>query len=849
MKALTDGPFDAREPHWSPDGKSIAFSSDRSGNYDVWTLDVASGQVRQVTKDPANDFFPAWSPDGHEIAFVSNRTASPGVYATTLDGKERFVASADGQVGAPSWAPTGSQVLFSAIPGNGFTSTGTPRLMLNGKEIATGEDYFPFKAQWLSADEFLYPADGRIKHRSLSGGVKQPVEFSATLTVTPPWYAKKRRAFDAADAQPVHRLMHPVVSPDGKQLAFAALGDLWLMPIGGSPKRITDDAFVDTDAAWSPDGNRLAFSSDRAGGMDIWVRDLKTGADRRLTTLPGAEMAATWSPDGKSIAFVSNVEFEQGEVFIVSPEGGEPRRVLERSFGLGYPSWSADGKFLVTAAFKAYSSRYREGMNYYSVVPAAGGAARLVVPTEHKPIGKRAGDGPALSPDGKQLAFVSNGYLNVMPVNASGDPAGAARQVTKDLADSISWAGPNQILYMATDRLKLLSVADGTAKDVAVPLTWRRKVPSTRLVVHAGRLVDGVQPTARTDVDIVVEGHRIRSVGAHDAALHTGTVVDATGLAVMPGLIEGHGHALKEHGTMFGRVHLAYGITTVRSPGGVPYEAIEEREAIESGRRVGPRLYLTGYLLDGWRPSYPMASTAPTAEVVDMEVDRARRLDYDLIKTYVRLPDLLQKRAIEGAHRIGIATSSHEIYPAALSSTDSVEHTGATSRRGYSPKQSGTGRSYRRRDPDRGEVGDDADAHRRARRVPGGHVGRSGDPARPAHDRAAAVVGRRRGELRRPWRARPRRGSGARSARAQHLHPALGKSAEGPAECRRAAGGRRRLATRALRRQPAHRARGVCRGGLHAGAGAEDGDGQYRNAGSTRSRTSARSSRASLPTW
>jgi hypothetical protein len=145
---------------------------------------------------------------------------------------------------------------------------------------------------------------------------------------------------------------------------------------------------------------------------------------------------------------------------------------------------------------------------------------------------------------------------------------------------------------------------------------------------------------------------------------------------------------------MFGRVHLAYGITTVRSPGGVPYEAIEEREAIESGRRAGPRLYLTGYLLDGWRPYYPMASTAPTEDVVDMEVERARRLDYDLIKTYVRLPDLLQKRAIEGAHRIGIATSSHEIYPAALSGTDSVEHTGATSRRGYSPKQSGTGRSY-----------------------------------------------------------------------------------------------------------------------------------------------------------
>jgi hypothetical protein len=163
---------------------------------------------------------------------------------------------------------------------------------------------------------------------------------------------------------------------------------------------------------------------------------------------------------------------------------------------------------------------------------------------------------------------------------------------------------------------------------------------------------------------------------------------------VMPGLIEAHGHTHKEHGEAFGRIHLSYGITTVRSPGGHPYEALEDREAIDSGRRVGPRLFLNGYLLDGARPYYPMATPAPDEAVVDMEVERARRLDYDLLKTYVRLPDLLQKRAIEGAHKIGIPVSSHEIYPAALSGVDSVEHTGATSRRGYSPKQSGLGRSY-----------------------------------------------------------------------------------------------------------------------------------------------------------
>jgi dipeptidyl aminopeptidase/acylaminoacyl peptidase len=99
LKAVTSGPFDDREPQWSPDGASIAFSSDRSGRYDVWVLDVAGGQVRQVTSDSGNAFFPAWSPDGREIAFVSTRTSSPGVYAICL---QRLLICSANRRGGPA---------------------------------------------------------------------------------------------------------------------------------------------------------------------------------------------------------------------------------------------------------------------------------------------------------------------------------------------------------------------------------------------------------------------------------------------------------------------------------------------------------------------------------------------------------------------------------------------------------------------------------------------------------------------------------------------------------------------------------------------------------------------------
>jgi Tol biopolymer transport system component/imidazolonepropionase-like amidohydrolase len=715
LTPITSGPFDDREPHWSPDGSQVAFSSDRGGNYDIWVLDRASGAVRRITTNAGNDFFPSWSPTGREIAFVSTRTGSPGVYAVTPDGTERLIAASAGGLGAPSWSPDG-KVLFSVGPVAGPSPIEHDRqLVLDGQAIAAGGDYFPFRAAWLSDDEFLYPADGRIKRRSLRRGEQPPIEFSATLGLTLPAYKRKRRDFDSTAEQRALGIMRPVVSLDGTRLAFAALGDLWTATIGATgvsaPARLTDDVFVDTDPAWSPDGTRLAFTSDRAGGMDIWIRDLRTGGDRRLTSLPDAEMAPAWSPDGRSIVFVANQAYEQGELYVVPADGGEPRKIHDRVFGVGYPSWTSDGRFVITSAVKPYSTRYRESMNYYWTVPVAPGGdatapapagraeqierAEMIVPDEHVPIGKRAGDGPAISPDGRTLAYVSNGYLFVRPIDAHARPTGPARQITRELSDAISWAGSGHVLYMAIDRLKLVSIADGTARELPLSLTWRRKIAAGRKVVHAGRLIDGVQPTARLDMDVVIENNRIVAIAPHRDALHAGvTVVDASTQSVMPGLIEGHGHTLKEHGDLFGRVHLAYGVTGFRDVGGMPYDELESKEAIESGRRVGPTVFTTGYLLDGRRPYYPMASTAPDATVVDMELERARRLDYDMFKTYVRLPDLLQKRAIEGAHRLGIPTSSHEIYPAALAGGDSVEHAGATSRRGYSTKQSPMGRAY-----------------------------------------------------------------------------------------------------------------------------------------------------------
>jgi imidazolonepropionase-like amidohydrolase len=140
---------------------------------------------------------------------------------------------------------------------------------------------------------------------------------------------------------------------------------------------------------------------------------------------------------------------------------------------------------------------------------------------------------------------------------------------------------------------------------------------------------------------------------------------------------------------------LAWGITTVRNPATNTFETNEYREAFESGTRIGPRLFTTGEPFDGSRIYYPGGRAIDDGSPLPQMLTHAKDFGFDFIKTYVRLPDLMQKRIIEEAHRMGMPVTSHELYPAVAYGADGVEHIRGTSRRGYSPKISQLSRSYR----------------------------------------------------------------------------------------------------------------------------------------------------------
>ena len=695
QRKLTSGAYDDREPVWSHDGRRIAFSSDRGdplgSNYNIWTLDVESGALVQLTTHPAEDSMPSWSGNDADIAFASTRDAGRKVWVVpSRGGQEREAAASAGAIDAASWSP-GGPIVAHVLQGT------SSRLEIDGKSITGDENVFPFRPSWASATDFFYTADGRIRKRTVGAPSFTEVPFTATLQATPARYTRLKRDFDSRTPRKTLGIVRPMLSPDGTKVAFAAVGDIWVMPVGGAAVNITKDRYLDTDPAWSPDGSKLVYSSDKGGNLlQLWVRDMASGQERQLTTLTTQPQGASWSNDGKRIAFFDvDGMWRRAQISVVDVESGKVTKIHDAIFSPGNTTWSPDGARVAVAMVSSYSTRFREGTNQVLTMSSTGGDDKWFVPDANLSIDSRGGGGIAWSPDGTKMAAIYEGLLKVWPVATSGQPLGPPRRVTTEMAHSPNWAGDSKrVLYQSMDQMRIVNIETGETTDVPLNLTWTPAVPTGRVTIRVGRLVDGLADKAREKVDIVVQGNRIQSITPSTSAKPAGAFVDASNLTAMPGLIEFHSHLQKDFGEAQGRAWLAFGITTVRSPGNTPYEAVEDKEAMEAGVRIMPRVYGTGYLMEWQRVYYKMGVAISSVAHFEMELQRAKVLGHDLIKSYVRLPDLQQKRMVEFAHTVGVPVATHEIFPAAFVGVDNTEHTAATSRRGYSPKQTTNQRAY-----------------------------------------------------------------------------------------------------------------------------------------------------------
>ena len=145
-----------------------------------------------------------------------------------------------------------------------------------------------------------------------------------------------------------HLLLYPSINKDGSKMAFSYQGDIWTVSSsGGKAERLTEHEGIETSSVWSPDGDKIAFNSERFGNSDIYVVDAKGGIPLRLTYHSTGDGINSWSKSGK-IYFITSRNYNSvewsPEIYSASPNGGTPERALD-AFGYN-PSESSDGRFI-----------------------------------------------------------------------------------------------------------------------------------------------------------------------------------------------------------------------------------------------------------------------------------------------------------------------------------------------------------------------------------------------------------------------------------------------------------------------------------------------------------------------
>ena len=383
------------QPALSPDGRSLAFVSNRGGHYNIYVGLISGGSLVQVTNDANLKDRPAWSPDGTAIAFA--RLNHSGIWdiweVPALGGTpRRLILNAID----PAWSPDGHFLAYEnaaddTVWVSGISGENAHQVVATmGGEWRDTEPRFSPDGHQIAFCRRSNGPYGELDLADLASGKVRELTHDSALVLSPAW------------------------SPNGRFIYFASSRggtmNVWkIAATGGAPEQITagqgDDAQLDV----SSDGKKIVFSTWRVNTniaqLDLAARPGQQSA-KLLTTDPGRNQEApVYSPDGKHLAYFSNLKGAENEsIWVSNADGSNPVQVARDDRVNIFPRWSPDSQHVI---YQSESSAARA--DELRSVPVSGGAPETILKNARDRLFDVGLDGRLLfrSPEGQVVAFDS----------------------------------------------------------------------------------------------------------------------------------------------------------------------------------------------------------------------------------------------------------------------------------------------------------------------------------------------------------------------------------------------------------------------------------------------------------
>jgi Tol biopolymer transport system component len=351
VKRLTDFGYD---PAWSPDGRTVSCATQgitdnlsRLGRGQIWSVDVASGESKALTREEDDAVQSSWSPNGHRITFWSYTLTGSNhrdIWTIPAQGGKPIPITSDSHIDrSPVWSPDGRFLYFTSDRGGGMNIWRIP------VDEESGEVLGPPTA--VTTDP-----TAEAMHLDLSMDGKK-LAYVAKVIESNLWKVAFDPVSSTVEGEPVpitndtQQEDCPDISPDGQWIAYRTYGDqedIGIMRIDGTDRRqLTNDVYFDRIPVWSPNGDRIAFSSNRGGSMEIWSIKPDGSGLTQLTRSLSSAITPSWSPDGQIACSAHNAAyiFDSGKPW----DEQDPVKLQLRSHeGHVYRSysWSPDGRWL-----------------------------------------------------------------------------------------------------------------------------------------------------------------------------------------------------------------------------------------------------------------------------------------------------------------------------------------------------------------------------------------------------------------------------------------------------------------------------------------------------------------------